>query len=391
MQYIDTVTPTLNSLIDAGRLIEESNKNRNNSNLQLAQLYRSMGENKNSENALRSVENTGILGAISNIVNRDKEWKPDGAFNEFNPQSKDLIKEPALNAQQGILKELQSLYGDDKQGLSDYNKNMQSIASDITNRKIQETNAGSNQVSGIVKSALSDLRSNDTAIKDYNNVKFQNERINDYNANLKPVYSNSYKGDETEQSQNLIDDTIKAVKSGGGLVAYNRYITTGRTLADHYGHDFKALAPEYFGINKSKGSGSGKSDYYLYGDNEQVIEIPSWAMKTSANREAYISKNYPDIYVKGLILKKAGSNSGESLNPLQKEQLKASANENDMMFKAAAAQAWNEADPDGINIFNKKERAELANRSLPSDNPYKFDENGNIVRGNGNVAVKPWK
>jgi hypothetical protein len=41
-------------------------------------------------------------------------------------------------------------------------------------------------------------------------------------------------------------------------------------------------------------------------------------MKTSKTREDYISKNYPDIYNPGTILKRAGTNSGETLNPLQK-------------------------------------------------------------------------
>jgi hypothetical protein len=115
--------------------------------------------------------------------------------------------------------------------------------------------------------------------------------------------------------------TIQAIRSGGGIEAYNRYIVTSKAIADHYGHKADILSPDYFGIGKQKGGGSGnKSDYYLYGDSEQVIEVPAWAMKTSKSREDYISKDYPDLYVQGSRLKRAGTTGGTDMNDYQNVQ-----------------------------------------------------------------------
>jgi hypothetical protein len=409
-QYIDTVSSTLQNFNDSMRSLQDMKRNTIAQKLQLADLLNRQGKNLEAEKALKGAQSYGLSSLFADAP---KEWQAQNPFSQKDMQIKSLqsLKDVPTNASQdqgAILADLKVTNPDM------YNFMIKQEADKKAESLLESTSPDNNSSGNIlpydthVNASDKQLTSQSSEFEKLRSLYKQSvqerERINApiiqanneataYNKQAEVFNKNNVKsfgGNEVDQQQGLIKNTLSAVKNGGGMDAYMKYLATTKAIDDHYQHNNKALPPEYFGLG-GKGKGGGTSDQYLYGDSEQVIDIPKSEMSTSAKREAYIQKMYPDIYAKGTILKKAGTNSGETLNPLQKEQLKASANENDMMFKAAAAQAWNEADPDGVNIFNKKERAELANRSLPSDNPYKFDENGNIVRGNGNVAVKPWK
>ncbi len=391
---------SLDTLNQSLQFMTQQNSARKQRDMAMAEMLNRQGKNKEAEALILSSQR-GLLG---NLFGKDaQEWTVQNPFSKEEIALKQMqsLNDMQTNASQdqgAILADLKitnpEMYNymikqeADKKASAGFDETMPGHVN-ASDRTIKNQSKYFDQLRGLYGKALDERdKSNAPILQANQEAAIYNKRAEASNVNNIQLLG----GNEVDQQQTLLNQTMNAVNNGGGMAAYNKYLATTKAIDDHYQHNGKALPPEYFGLGgKANGKGSGAPDQYLYGDSEQVIDIPKSEMSTSAKREAYIQKMYPDIYAKGTILKKAGTNSGETLNPLQKEQLKASANENDMMFKAAAAQAWNEADPDGINIFNKKDRAELANRSLPSDNPYKFDENGNIVRGNGNVAVKPWK
>ncbi|GEM_PF-2598515 len=405
--YIDTISPTLQAFNDTVSGLQQMKNNTIEQRLKQAQLLRDMGYNKDAEKMLSSARNYGLSSLLAGPAN---EWEPKGAFDEVNPALKSLVDTPVLNEQQKILNELQSLYGDDKQGAADYSRNLQMLAADISNRRIQDTDAGVKDMPGILKSALLGIRTNEKAVNEFKKAESQNEQVRKYNADLKPVYKKSYTGNEVDQQQGLMDDTIKAIKKGGGLAAYNKYLTTGKAISDHYGHDFKALPAEYFGLSKNNGGGgSGKPERInIFDSNGKLIGAvkSSDAILETKDPAAYLMKKHSPIFSRNGITdptqftyKFASGEGSDSLNDLEKENLKGKQFENDMMSKATAMQAWNDADPGGIDlgVFKKSERAALANASLPGDNPWRFDENGNLAnsRSTGNIASsqknKPWK
>ncbi|PKL19573.1 MAG: hypothetical protein CVV49_00620 [Spirochaetae bacterium HGW-Spirochaetae-5] len=404
--YIDTINPSLQNFNDSMRGLQQMKQNSIAQRMQQAALLRDMGYNAEAEKMIHSAKNYGLS---SLFADDPKEWEAKGIFDEYNPQAKELIKNPELTAQQQILKELQALYGDDKQGQKDYNKNVQLLGAEMSNRKIQETGAGMKEMPGILKSTLTGLRDNEKAVKNSASIEKQNEQIKQSNSSLKPLYKTTYTGNEVDQQRDLTNDTMKVIQNGGGLAAYNKYITTGQAIADHYGHDFKALPPEYFGLNKNKGgSGRGKTEkVYLY--NKATGKVITGGMATenelsSSDPTTTLFKKFGKAMERSGIKDPSeievqygtGENTG-AMNDLEKEKLKETKAMNEAMAKSQALAAWNEADPAGLDlgIGKKTERAKLANSALSADNPYRFDENGELIYsgGSSNVATtkKPWK
>lgn len=291
------------------QFLTQQNSQRKARDLETAIALNLMGKNREAEELLLSSQR-GLLGSI--FGKKADEWTAEGVNAGLNPQKQELIKSPLLSARQEIMKEMQDLYGDDAAG---YNRNIQGLAAQMTNRDIQDNGISSlssktdqgmwNKTAGEFGRNLQSIRGNEAAVNEYNQVQKRNADIEEYNKNLKPVYSEKYTGNEVDQQQQLMDDTLLAMENAKSmndkLKAYNRYLTTGKAISNHYGHTFNAQAPAIFGIGaESKGGGRGtkpeKVNIFIPGKEEPIpVMVPGGILQSSdpqAEMMKYFGKTF---------------------------------------------------------------------------------------------------
>ena len=146
-----------------------------------------------------------------------------------------------------------------------------------------------------------------------------NQQAMNYNRQAEEFNKNNVKafgGNEGEQQQELLRQTHRAIKAGGGVEAYNQYLATQKAIDDHYQHNTRPLPPAAFGMGAGTGKGSGKLIPHHYGrpgERSNVIEIPEWALGNQMKTEAYIKKNFPRFYdPESQIIGRVGSEGGDS-------------------------------------------------------------------------------
>lgn len=107
------------------------------------------------------------------------------------------------------------------------------------------------------------LQSNLNAIQENRNAAELNKN------NIK-----AFSGNEGEQQQELIRQTHRAIKAGGGMEAYNQYLATQKAIDDHYQHNTRPLPPAAFfgsGGNGGRGGGSKKNEVYIRDENGKIV------------------------------------------------------------------------------------------------------------------------
>jgi len=254
------------------------------------------------------------------------------------------------------------------------------------------------QLSGSYKTALNKHNDSSEAV-----VK-ANREASVYNKNAEEFNKNRVKsltGNEVDQQQTLLNETMKAVKAGGGMEAYNQYLTTQKAIDDHYQHNSRALPPSAFGIGVSGSKGDGKpKEVYLF-DKSTGKKITGGLATdkelSSSDPDATLFKKYKSTMDRlgytdiSNIEFRYGSpeNTGE-LDDNQKADAQKKILENNMVEKSLL-----EKDLESVNTWGYQTDEELNRRkkSLLVEKGYaaqgwKLDQYGNPYKsGSGNSST----
>lgn len=359
-------------LQSALQLVAQQEAERKARELKTASLLNSMGENKKAQNLLLSSQR-GLLG---NWFGDDaKEWT---VTNPFKKQKQEIYN---VNADQGGI--LAALTNPNS---PDYNPDMANLMAQGSPRTLSELSKMKEQ--GIMNLTPYAVQQQfKPQLQAYAENKQANDKIKAFNKKYEHMESD-IGGNEELQQQKILQYAYDSIRTANTpqeqIKAYMDYRTKVKAINDHYGHQMQAESPAFFGIGSGGKAGTGeKTDAYLYGDTEQVVHIPAWAMKRSKDREAYIAKHYPDIYKDGTILKRAGTNSGESLNPLQKADLAMK----ETMIKEAEFAKADDIRKQTASIFSgNKTDIDNANKALAAQGSnVRFDYDGNKYQINQNT------
>lgn len=312
---------SLSNLTQSLQFLADARARDKSRSIQLAELLNRQGKNQEAEELIRKSQDSIF---VSPFRGKAEEWKANRIFE--TPADIALKQVQDLQARQvahgdveaeqgGILAEIKANYTDPRTGklnVADYNKQLETLGLGITGMTLMskgsDTPANIAYNDKVTRKKLSSmvdpvfktqrqaykLLQGDQAVLDKETDKYNapiikaNKEAEAYNRkaeafnNNKPQYRSSYEGDEVDQNQQLIDDTMLAIENARSdsdkLKAYNKYYTTGKAISDHYGHKFDAQNPAFFGIGVKKGNGTGnKTDRYaitLANGKEVSVELP---------------------------------------------------------------------------------------------------------------------
>lgn len=363
---------SLDNLQQSMSLLAQLAQRRKAQDLETAIAINRMGKNKEAEELILSSQR-GLLGNL--FGDEAKEWT---VTNPFKKQKQEIYN---VNADQGGL--LAALTDPNS---ADYNPDMANLMAQGSPQTLSELSKMKEQ--GIMNLTPYAVQQQfKPQLQAYAENKQANDKIKAFNQKYAHMEDN-IGGNEELQQQKVLQYAYDSIRTANTpqeqIKAYMDYRTKVKAINDHYGHQMQAESPAFFGIGAGGKGGTGeKTDAYLYGDTEQVIHIPSWAMKRSKDREAYIAKYYPDIYKEGTILKRAGTNSGETLNPLQKAELAMK----ETMIKEAEFAKADDIRKQTASIFSgNKTDIDNANKALAAQGSnVRFDYDGNKYQINQNT------
>lgn len=319
--YIDSVTGTLQSLNDTAGTLARMKDATVQNKIRQAELLNRMGENQAAEEMFNQAQHYGLSSLFAPGT---QAWQAAGAFGD----SPEPVQLKALNTLSGAMNpgatDISALDGNAATGIS--TKGIDKL----TNKEVAKLESYQKQEDAANK-----------PITDYN------REAQAYNASI-PQFRSSYEGDEPDQLNQLADDTMAAIKFAesqgdyqAAAAAYNKYVQTGRAIADHYQHQFKPLGSEYF-FSPKKGGGGGtgeKGEKYVYGDDPltaQTIHIPDYVYNKGEKAiESYIEKTWPSIYKKGTRIKRAGTNQSDDYDAVKDAQAKKLQDENSLTSNSA--------------------------------------------------------
>ena len=281
-------------------MLNEKKKNRE---FEQARYLNSIGKNQEAEQLLAQSQR-GLLG---NLFAGEAEARKFA--NPYAGPEQKLLETPELNAQQEIMAELQGLYGDDKAG---YNKNLQALTADMTNRQIQEQgvhNPTPGQFSGAQKSwdnaaelfgrNLQGIKGNEQAVQRQGQVQSQNEAIQKANS------ERFFEGDENDVINSLTDKAYSEIENArtyeDKLRAYGKYKNTYDTVRKSFqgkGNlpSFNELIPP-----PAKGGGTGQKKQLatIVRIDERGNRVPLTTVETSAlgtdDPSGFAFKNYKQV------------------------------------------------------------------------------------------------
>ncbi len=349
--YIDTISDSLRNAQNTAQGLQEMKRTAIAQRLQLADMLNKQGDEEGAAKALHSAENYGLSSLFAGPV---KQWE---AQNPFRGKEIGLKEQLSLTpeARQGqtlqdinAVNELKKIYGKDTNSL-----NAQLELMGITGKPQTLVDTYKQQQS------------------QNNDISAFNKKAEAYNKSLANIPA-SYKGNEVDQQQQLINDTINAIQNGGGLAAYNRYITTGKAISDHYGHTFQPQPAGFFGIGgKGGGAGNKLERVNIFDSNGKLIGTvkSSDAILTDKDPASVLLKKHNPIFARNGITntsqftyKFASSEGSDTLNDLEKENLKKVQAENQM---ATDYQVNKSADDNaGFFTFRKESKAKEYNSKL---------------------------
>ena len=399
--YIDSVSGTLQSLNDTAGTLARMKDATVQNKIRQAELLNRMGENKAAEEMFNQAQHYGLS---SLIAPNTQEWKPEGAFespeaiqlNELNALSDTAQKGQnvlsAFGTAKGGVDQLAGLNGELYNGISSdmLNDGGKVIPQDVKLKAIKGGKAFEGELGAYGK---------ETA--DNKQIEADNRQRQADNDSV-PQFKSSYEGDEPDQLNQLADDTMAYIKFAeskgdyqGAAAAYNKYVQTGRSIADHYQHNFKPLGSEYFFSPKKGGGGGGtgnKYDNYMIkrSDGSKVsLQLPK-GVDPDSKQGRKIAAN------KGIITNTLNYAPGDwhpestdSSYLTEKEQQEANkiAADLDRDAKNEAQMAW-DGTYKGIDIHKSpKDRADEANNILGPNSKYTYVVNQwggvNMVERNG--------
>ena len=403
--YIDSVSGSLQSLNDTAGTLARMKDATVQNKIRQAELLNRMGENKAAEEMFNQAQHYGLSSLIAPTT---QEWKPEGAFespeaiqlNELNALTDTAQKGQnvlsAFGTAKGGVDQLAGLNGELYNGISSdmLNDGGKVIPQDVKLKAIKGGKAFEGELGAYGK---------ETA--DNKQIEADNRQRQADNDSV-PQFKSSYEGDEPDQLNQLADDTMAAIKhyeSKGdyqnAAAAYNKYVQTGRAIADHYQHNFKPLGSEYFFSPKKGGGGGGgekTEDYNIIvnGKKIDITGIPR-SILNAKDQNAALMKYKPELFKRlGITnpsqfnLEPSGKEGSGRLDDLQQTSVKEK--EAELMRKAQidAELAMEKADTFGWQSTAEKVRR--ANAILGADHPYYYDNSGNLVRraggGNSNVV-----
>jgi hypothetical protein len=233
------------------------------------------------------------------------------AFADLNPEDKPLLDVPKLNAQQEILAELKSLSGGDEDY---YNKNIQAIAADMTNKGIDEQGIGSsagrrghqpmwNDAAALFGHNLQGIRGNEQAVQRQAQVQSQNEAIKKANAN-KP-YKAELTGNEMDRINDETENAYRAIQNAATyddkLKQYGKYVNSVASLRKSYLGDFRPLSMDQMGINPPASGGKGPKPQPAHivmiddkGNRRFLTSVNTTALDQK-DPAGFAFKNHPDV------------------------------------------------------------------------------------------------
>lgn len=252
---------SLDNLNQSLQFLAQQNSQRKARDIELAGMLNRQGKNKEAEELLLSSQR----GLFGNLFGKDaEEWTPQGVYRQPDAPIKEVT-----DMQGSILSSL----ADPKS--PDYNPEQIALMA----KEDQKTSglAGLLDTTNKFKSQIDNYNRQ----KADGTVNYNNQAVVFNKANSQ--YAKSYTGNEVDQHQSLMNDTLQAMDNTTSdqdkLKAYNKYITTGKAISDHYGHRFDAQSPIYFGIGGGgKGSGNGKNEKYhitLNDKSERNVQLPA--------------------------------------------------------------------------------------------------------------------
>jgi len=176
---------------------------------------------------------------LSNVMGLNEEgWEAQNTFRKPDMDIKSLMTSPEAQKGQSLdslnaIKELKSIY-----------------KMDDTDKKNRNSTDYQKQLAAM---GLTDQSPKDL-VNIYNDQQKQNAKItasnqkaesfNKANASVPKAFT----GNEVDQQQQLLNETMRNIKSGGGIEAYNQYLTTHKAIDDHYQHNSRVKPPSDFGI-----------------------------------------------------------------------------------------------------------------------------------------------
>lgn len=397
--YIDGVSGTLQSLNDTAGTLARMKDATVQNKIRQAELLNRMGENKAAEEMFNQAQHYGLSSLFAPDT---KAWEAGGAF-----ESPDAIQLQGLNTltDQAKKGDIAGIFGNSQGKGLDTLTGTTPINSDMVNTgigkldhdpktfdpkkqyKTQRTLMADLQNNSEVKGNIQQFKKEKAA---NDQIEADNRKIQAYNDSI-PQFRSSYEGDEPDQLNQLADDTMAAIKfyeSQGtedgrraAAAAYNKYVQTGRAIADHYQHNFKPLGSEYF-FSPKKGGGGGtgeKGDFHLYGDDPltaQSIFIPESVYRKGEKAvDAFVKDNWPSIYKKGTRLKPAGKNQSDDYDAVKDQQARKLEAENDMIENARADDALKQAWGKTGRFRSNQSIVDEANNTLGVNSVYMFKVN----------------
>lgn len=421
--YIDPVSGTLQSLNDTAGTLARMKDATVQNKIRQAELLNRMGENKAAEEMFNQAQNYGLSSLIAPAT---QAWKAGGAF-EDTPETMQLQSLNPLSdtAQKG--QNVLSAFSNAKGGvesLAGLNGELYNgINSDMLNDggKVIPINAKFKKVKG-EQAFKGELGAYDKETAANNQITDYNRKAQAYNESI-PQFRSSYEGDEPDQLNQLADDTMAYIKFAekegryqDAAAAYNKYVQTGRAIADHYQHNFKPLGSEYF-FTARKSNGGGRSekteDYNIIVNGEaiDITGIPR-SILNAKDQNAALMKYKPDLFKRHGItdpsqfkLEPSGKEGSGRLDDLQKISAKEKELALDRDARIEAQMAWDDTYKGWDLTKSAKEHADEANNTLGPNSKYMFvvnqwggvnmvERNGhsdkrNVVRstGTGNNAV----
>ena len=259
--YIDHISGSLQNFNNSMRGLQglaELDEQRRKRQLQASIEAKDRGDNPTAERLFLESQR-GLLG---NMFGKEaQEWEIDNPYRGKEASLQALIETPEQQQVQSLkdtnaVNELKKIYGNNTEAL---NKQL--------------------GLMGLTQTPQDIISGYDQKVAQNKQISADNRRAEAYNKKLANV-PKSYKGNESYQNQQILDNAMNAISNAGTmqekLENYNRYLTTGKAIADHYGHRFEAQPAAFFGIGSGGkgGSGSGKPDDVYIKDLEGNAIIP---------------------------------------------------------------------------------------------------------------------
>ena len=349
--YIDSVSGTLQSLNDTAGTLNRIKSQYERDRLARAELLNRMGQDEAAEKALWDADHSGMLSSL--LPNTATGRGAEGAFLEDAPEQIPLQGLNTLSGQalagQNVLPAFSNAKGgvDQLAGLNGELYN--GISSDILNDggKVVAQGKKFKPVKGD-KAFAGELGAYEEETAANKQIEEDNRKAQAYNESI-PQFRQSYEGNEPDQLNQLADDTMAAIKfaehngdTQGAAAAYNKYVQTGRAIAQGFQHNFTPLGSEYFfTAKKGKGGGNGRSDKkidYSYGTGGiggkgTLIQLPEYTLGDEKAQMKYIETHYPKLWAKepyANLSAKVGTEGTEFQTPEDKARTEELQNKNSL-------------------------------------------------------------